>query len=117
VLIEIIFGATGALIILALVFGSLLAIVPLVIASVAILTTFLCLLGLTQVTDVIFVVQFLVGLIGLGVAIDYSLLIVMRWREERANGADNDRAVAPPWRPPVTRWCSAASPWRCRWPR
>jgi len=93
VLIEIIFGATGALIILALVFGSLLAIVPLVIAAVAILTTFLCLLGLTQVTDVIFVVQFLVGLIGLGVAIDYSLLIVMRWREDRANGADNDRAV------------------------
>jgi RND superfamily putative drug exporter len=93
VLVEIIFGATGALIILALVFGSLLAIVPLVIAAVAILTTFLCLLGLTQVTDVIFVVQFLVGLIGLGVAIDYSLLIVMRWREERANGADNDQAV------------------------
>jgi len=93
VLVEIIFGATGALIILALVFGSLLAIVPLVIAGVAILTTFLCLLGLTQVTDVIFVVQFLVGLIGLGVAIDYSLLIVMRWREERANGADNDQAV------------------------
>lgn len=93
VLAEIIFGATGALIILALVFGSLLAIVPLVIAAVAILTTFLCLLGLTQVTDVIFVVQFLVGLIGLGVAIDYSLLIVMRWREERAKGADNDRAV------------------------
>ena len=33
-----------------------------------------------------FVVQYLVALIGLGVAIDYSLLIVTRWREERAHG-------------------------------
>jgi RND superfamily putative drug exporter len=37
--------------------------------------------------------QFLVALIGLGVAIDYSLLIVTRWREERASGLDNDAAV------------------------
>ncbi len=42
----------------------------------SILTTFLLVLGLTYVTDVNFVVQFLVSLIGLGVAIDYSLLVV-----------------------------------------
>ena len=40
-----------------------------------------------------FIVQFLVSLIGLGVAIDYSLLVVTRWREERARGRDNDEAV------------------------
>jgi len=32
-------------------------------------------------------------LIGLGVAIDYSLLVVSRWREERAHGAQGDEAV------------------------
>jgi RND superfamily putative drug exporter len=38
-------------------------------------------------------VEFLVALIGLGVAIDYALLVVTRWREERDNGADNQTAV------------------------
>jgi RND superfamily putative drug exporter len=38
-------------------------------------------------------VQFLIALIGLGVAIDYTLLIVVRWREERAHGRSGDEAV------------------------
>jgi MMPL family len=33
------------------------------------------------------------ALIGLGVAIDYSLLLVTRWREERAHGHQGDEAV------------------------
>ena len=37
--------------------------------------------------------QFLVALVGLGVAIDYSLLVVSRWREERAHGRSGDEAV------------------------
>jgi len=37
--------------------------------------------------------QYLTGLVGLGVAIDYSLLFVTRWREERAKGKDNEAAV------------------------
>ena len=37
--------------------------------------------------------QFLVALIGLGIAIDYALLIVMRWREEHAGGRDNRESV------------------------
>ncbi|MET0928025.1 MAG: MMPL family transporter, partial [Aeromicrobium sp.] len=39
------------------------------------------------------VVEYLIALIGLGVAIDYSLLVVTRWREETAKGAGNDDAV------------------------
>ena len=39
------------------------------------------------------IVEFLVALIGLGVAIDYSLLVVVRWREERAHGHDGEEAV------------------------
>lgn len=93
ILVEIVAGGAGALLVLVLVFASLLAGLPLLVAAVSILGTFLALLGLTQVTEVSFVVQYLVALIGLGVAIDYSLLIVMRWREERARGADNDTAV------------------------
>jgi RND superfamily putative drug exporter len=76
-------GAVGALIVLALVFGSFLALVPLAMAAVAIPTTFLLVRGVTEVTDVSFIAQFLVALIGLGVAIDYALLVVTRWREER----------------------------------
>ena len=90
---ETLFGALGALAVLAFVFASFLALVPLVIAAVSILTTFLLVLGLTYLTDVSFVVQFLIALVGLGVAIDYSLLLVSRWREERAHGRSNDEAV------------------------
>ena len=93
VLVETLVGATGALAVLVFVFASFLALVPMVVAAVSILTTFLLVLGLTYLTDVSFVVQFLVSLIGLGVAIDYSLLVVSRWREERAHGHDNDTAV------------------------
>jgi putative drug exporter of the RND superfamily len=35
----------------------------------------------------------LVALVGLGVAIDYSLIIVSRWREERSHGRSGDEAV------------------------
>jgi putative drug exporter of the RND superfamily len=92
-LVETLAGGLGALLVLALVFGSALAVVPLLVAAVSILTTFLALRVLAALTEVSFVVQFLVGLIGLGVAIDYSLLVVMRWREERARGAANEDAV------------------------
>ena len=93
VLVETLLGAIGALAVLLFVFASLLALVPLLVAAVSILTTFLIVLGLTTLTDVSFVVQFLISLIGLGVAIDYSLIIVSRWREERAHGHDNHDAV------------------------
>ncbi len=93
VLVETLLGALGALVVLAFVFASLLALVPLMIAAVSILTTFLLVLGLTYLTAVSFVVQFLISLVGLGVAIDYSLLLVSRWREERAHGHDNRAAV------------------------
>lgn len=82
-----------ALLILAFVFASFLAIIPLVMALVAIPTTFLLVWGVTKITDVSFIVTFLIALIGLGVAIDYSLLIVMRWREERARGLANYPAI------------------------
>src|SRR5215207_3287861 len=91
--VETLVGAVGALFVLAFVFGSFLALVPLLIAAVGILTTFLAVLGLTGLVEVSFIVQYLVALIGLGVAVDYSLLVVTRWREELANGHDREEAV------------------------
>lgn len=93
VFVETLIGAAGALVVLAFVFASLLALVPLLVAAVSILTTLLVVLALTYVAEVSFVVQFLVSLVGLGVAIDYSLLIVTRWREERDHGRENSEAV------------------------
>ncbi len=93
VLAETLLGGLGALGVLALVFGSVLAVVPLLVAATSILVTFLVVFGLTEVTDVSFFAQYLVALIGLGVAIDYSLLLVTRWREELAAGHAGDEAV------------------------
>ena len=90
---EILIGGLGALAVLAFVFASFLALVPLLIATAAVTTSFLAILGLTYLTNINFVVQFLVGLIGLGVAIDYSLLLITRWREETARGHDNHEAI------------------------
>jgi RND superfamily putative drug exporter len=93
VLLEAMLGGFGALLVLAFVFGSFLAIVPIVMAVASILTTFLVVWGLTTVTEVSPIVQFLIALIGLGVSIDYSLLVVVRWREERAHGLQGDAAI------------------------
>src|SRR5204863_4629991 len=93
VLLEAMLGGLGALLVLAFVFASLNAFVPILMAIVSIMTTFLVLWGVTAVTDVSMIVEFLVALIGLGVAIDYSLLVVVRWREERADGLTGDEAV------------------------
>jgi len=93
VLVETLIGALGALIILAFVYGSAIAVVPLLMALPSILITFLLVLGLEQVIAVHSLVEYLVAFIGLGVAVDYSLLIVTRWREEREGGLANEEAI------------------------
>jgi putative drug exporter of the RND superfamily len=93
VLVETLVGGLGALAVLAFVFASLMAFLPLLMAIVAIPTTFLAAWGLTTVTDLSPIVQFLIALVGLGLAIDYALLIVVRWREERAHGHDVEEAT------------------------
>ena len=91
--VELMIGSIGALLILAFVFASFLALLPLVVGGVSVLATFLVVGGLTEITSISQIVEFLIALIGLGVAIDYSLLVVSRWREERAAGRDNTGAV------------------------
>ncbi|MGW6415016.1 MMPL family transporter [Streptomyces sp. NPDC055055] len=93
VLAETILAGVGALVVLGVVFGSLLALLPLLIAAVAIPTTFVGIYGLTYATTMSTLVQNIVALVGLGVAIDYALLVVTRWREEKAAGRTNRDAV------------------------
>ena len=111
-MVETMIGSLGALVILALVFGSFLALLPLLVGGVSVLATFLIVGGLTEITGVSQIVEFLIALIGLGVAIDYSLLVVSRWREERASGASNEDAVASRWSTRGARSCSPGSRWR-----
>ena len=94
VLLEALIGGLGALIILLFVFGTLPAVLmPLVVAVVAILNTFTLVWALTYITDVSIIVQFLIALVGLGVAIDYALLMVFRFRDELRGGNDVESAL------------------------
>ena len=81
-------------IMLVLVFGALVAsAMPLVIGVTAILGTFFGLYLLTLVTDVsVFALNLTTGL-GLGLGIDYALLIVNRFREELARGVEREDAI------------------------
>jgi RND superfamily putative drug exporter len=94
VLLGTLLAALGALLVVVFVFRSFMAIVPLLMAVVAIPTTFLLVWPVASVTEVSVIVQFLVALIGLGIAIDYALLVVVRWREERQQpNTTNEEAV------------------------
>jgi putative drug exporter of the RND superfamily len=94
VLTEALIGGAGALVILLFVFGTLPAVaMPIVVAIASILNTFTLVYLLTYITSVSLIVQFLVALVGLGVAIDYSLLMIFRFREELQNGEDTETAI------------------------
>ncbi|MGW7362383.1 MMPL family transporter [Streptomyces sp. NPDC054841] len=82
------------LVLLVMVFGSAVAaLLPLGIGIVAILGTNAVLRGLTEFTDVSVFAQNLTTALGLGLAIDYALFIVRRYREELAAGAQTREAV------------------------
>ncbi|MHB8643521.1 MAG: MMPL family transporter [Gaiellaceae bacterium] len=94
VLLEGLVGGLGALIILLFVFGTLPAVLmPIVVAIAAILNTFTLIWGLTYITNVSIIVQFLIALVGLGVAIDYALLMIFRFRDELREGEDVETAL------------------------
>jgi RND superfamily putative drug exporter len=90
---EVLIGAAAALLVLALAYGSAIAIVPVLMALPSILASFLALYVLEQALTISSLEQYLVAFISLGIAIDYSLLIVTRWREERERGLDNHAAI------------------------
>ncbi|MFC9956988.1 MMPL family transporter [Streptomyces nigra] len=82
------------LVLLVMVFGSAVAaLLPLGIGIVAILGTNAVLRGLTEFTDVSVFAMNLTTALGLGLAVDYALFIVRRFREELTAGAEPLTAV------------------------
>ena len=82
------------LVLLVLVFGSVVAAgLPLLVGVVAIAGSFLALYVISAITDVSVYSLNLTTAMGLGLAIDYSLFVVSRFREELRNGLSTDDAV------------------------
>ncbi|NUR98675.1 MAG: MMPL family transporter [Kribbellaceae bacterium] len=82
------------LVLLVVVFGGLVAAsLPLFVGALAILGAFVLLRGLSAITDVSIFSINIVTMIGLGLAIDYALFIVTRFREELARGNDVETAL------------------------
>ena len=101
---EALIGGLGALVILLFVFGTLPAVaMPLLVAVASILNTFTLVWLLTYVTDVSIIVQFLIALVGLGIAIDYALLMIFRFREELRTARTSRRPSSRRWRTPAAR--------------
>jgi len=73
--------------------GLIAAVLPLIIGVIAIVGTLLLLRGLASVTSVSVYALNLTTALGLGLGIDYSLLLVSRFREELATGLSTEDAV------------------------
>jgi uncharacterized membrane protein YdfJ with MMPL/SSD domain len=82
------------LVLLVIVFGGLVAAsLPLFVGGLAILGAFVLLRALSQFTDVSIFSINIVTMIGFGLAIDYALFIVTRFREQLAAGDDVETAL------------------------
>jgi len=80
---------------LVIVFASVVAgLLPLLVGGIAIVGTFAALSAIAEVTDVSVFALNLTTALGLGLGIDYSLLIVSRFREELAQGRGTEDALA-----------------------
>jgi RND superfamily putative drug exporter len=82
-----------ALLILVFTFGTLAFLLPFVFALVTIPTTLAIVWVFASFMELSTYIQNLVSLIGLGIAIDYSLLVVYRFREELRNGLPREEAI------------------------
>lgn len=82
------------LVLLVIIFGGLVAAgMPLLVAALAVVGAFTAIRLITMVTDVSVFALNIITLIGLGMAIDYALFIVSRFREELAQGRNVADAV------------------------
>jgi uncharacterized membrane protein YdfJ with MMPL/SSD domain len=91
---EILIAIPVALLILVFVFGTLSFLLPFMFAAVAIPVTLAFVWIFANFMTLSTYLTNMVTLIGLGIAIDYSLLMVYRYREERRTGRSKEDAVA-----------------------
>ena len=88
------FGLPVALIILLVLFGSMVAaLLPIGLAIVAIIVALGLVALIGQAFQLVFFVIMMVSMIGMAVGIDYSLLVVSRFREEMRRGLGTLEAV------------------------
>ncbi|HEX6242941.1 MAG TPA: MMPL family transporter [Polyangiales bacterium] len=73
--------------------GVVVAMLPLLVGGFAVASALACIRLLTHVTDVSIFAMNIVTFVGLGVAIDYSLFMTARFRDELAAGSSVKRAV------------------------
>jgi uncharacterized membrane protein YdfJ with MMPL/SSD domain len=89
-----IFSLPVLFVLLVLIFRGLIAAMsPLVIGGIAILGAFVAVRALTYLTDISVFAINVITLLGLGMAVDYSLFVVSRFREELDNGRDVPAAI------------------------
>jgi RND superfamily putative drug exporter len=82
------------LVLLFLVFrGFVAAVTPLLVAAVAVAGALLILLGVSEFADISAYSVNVVTMLGLGLAVDYSLLVISRFREERGGGLELPGAI------------------------
>ncbi|PSK98198.1 RND superfamily putative drug exporter [Murinocardiopsis flavida] len=82
------------LVLLVAIFGGVVAaVMPLAVGGMAILGSFTLLRGLASVTDLSVFAVNVATILGLGLAIDYGLFMVSRFREELARTGDVERAL------------------------
>ena len=91
---EVLIAIPIALLILVFVFGTLAFLLPFMLAAAAIPTTLAFVWVFANFMELSTYLTNMVTLIGLGIAIDYSLLMVHRYREERRAGKAKEEAVA-----------------------
>jgi len=88
-------GLLVALAVLLVAFGTVVAaLVPIVLALVAVATGIGGIVLLANAYEVSTVAPGVAAMVGLGIGIDYALLVMARYREQRAAGRDTQAAVA-----------------------
>jgi uncharacterized membrane protein YdfJ with MMPL/SSD domain len=90
---EVLIAIPIAFLILLFVFGTLAFLIPLIFAAAAIPATLAIIWIFANFMELSTYLQNLVMLIGLGIAIDYSLLVVYRYREELRSGKSKEDAL------------------------
>ncbi|MCY4528999.1 MAG: MMPL family transporter, partial [Chloroflexi bacterium] len=89
------FGVPVALLVLLVLFGAVVAtLLPLGLAAVSIVIALAAVAVIGQQFQLVFFVTIMVVMLGLAVGIDYSLLIVSRFKEEMRHGMSTGDAVA-----------------------